>query len=175
MLSITSSSMVALAVTYTASVLLLHFIPLPFVQRHSFVHMLVSLLPPSLAAYILLYRLRHAAQGDFEDRAWHSERIRGLKAGSDLDGDGKVETEERTKESAEWTNTLLRGIWPIVNPQLFVCFSKLYYYFEVYVNILIIHRFQSSVDLLEDIMQSSVPSFVVGTIFSLLIIKLITR
>ena len=40
------------------------------------------------------------------------------RAGSDEDGDGQVNAEERTKESAEWANAILRGVWPIMNPDL---------------------------------------------------------
>ena len=34
--------------------------------------------------------------------------------------DGEVGEEERTKESAEWANAFLRGVWPIMNPDLYV-------------------------------------------------------
>lgn len=69
--------------------------------------------------------------------------MRGLQAGSDLNGDGKVEGDERTKEGAEWANAVLRGVWPIVNPDLFA----------------------TMMDILEDIMQSSAPGFVVHLLF----------
>ncbi|KAI0690861.1 hypothetical protein BC835DRAFT_1352336 [Cytidiella melzeri] len=65
------------------------------------------------------FRMHRASQVEFDDRVWHSERMRGLRAGSDADVDGQVTTEERTNESAEWANALLRGIWPIMNPDLF--------------------------------------------------------
>ena len=65
--------------------------------------------------------------------------MRGLRAGSDVDGDGKITDEERTRESAEWANALIRGLWPAINTDLF----------------------SSLVDMLEDIMQASVPAFIV--------------
>ena len=51
--------------------------------------------------------------------------MRGLKAGSDVDGDGKISDEERIKESAEWANAVLRGVWPVMNPELWVCSLRL--------------------------------------------------
>ncbi|KAH9830601.1 uncharacterized protein C8Q71DRAFT_785114 [Rhodofomes roseus] len=98
----------------------------------------IILLPPTFLAYTMHFRMKNTSQGDFQDRIWHSERVRGLRAGDDLDGDGNITTEEHTKESAEWVNSVLRGVWPIVNPDMF----------------------SSLVDMLEDIMQSSAPSFV---------------
>jgi len=100
--------------------------------------LIVSFIPPSLFAYILLFALRKRSQEDFEDRVWDSERTRGLRAGNDLDGDGEVDAKERIQESAEWLNSVISGVWPIINTDLF----------------------NSSVDVLEDIMQASAPKFV---------------
>jgi len=138
MLDVTTRSMFAIAATFILSVLAIQFVPLPFIRINSYWRIPASLAVPSVLTYCIVYRLRRMTQQDFEDRAWHSERLRGMRAGSDLDGDGKVETEERTKESAEWANEFLRGLWPIINPQMF----------------------QSLTDLLEDVMQSSVPQFI---------------
>ncbi|OSD00665.1 hypothetical protein PYCCODRAFT_1479096 [Trametes coccinea BRFM310] len=98
----------------------------------------LCLLPAAFVTYCLFFRVNKAAEADFEQRIWHAERMRGLAAGSDVDGDGKVTDDERTRESAEWANAVIRGLWPIINTDLF----------------------SSLVDMLEDIMQSSVPSFV---------------
>ncbi|KAH9916920.1 uncharacterized protein B0H18DRAFT_1214852 [Fomitopsis serialis] len=98
----------------------------------------VILLPPIFLAYSMHFRVKNASQNDFQNRIWHSERVRGLRAGDDLDRNGNVATEERTKESVEWVNSVLRGVWPIINPDMF----------------------SSLVDMVEDIMQSSAPSFV---------------
>ena len=68
----------------------------------------------------MLFRLRNVSDDDFESRVWHAERMRGLRAGSDVDGDGQVSDEERTRESAEWANAIMRGVWPILNPDLYV-------------------------------------------------------
>ncbi|KIJ54345.1 hypothetical protein M422DRAFT_73809 [Sphaerobolus stellatus SS14] len=138
MLDVTTSSMMFMAAAYAISVLIIQFIPLPFISINSHWRIPFALAVPSAIAYCLIFRLRRIAQQDFEDRVVHSERLRGLRAGSDQDGDGTVETEERMKESAEWVNEFLRGVWPIINPQMF----------------------QALVDLLEDVMQSSVPKFV---------------
>lgn len=93
--------------------------------RHSYYSFVIATIPPSLFAYVLLFRLRNLARNDLDDRMWHSERMRGLKAGSDVDGDGKISDEERIKESAEWANAVLRGVWPVMNPELWVCSLRL--------------------------------------------------
>ncbi|THH11592.1 hypothetical protein EW145_g532 [Phellinidium pouzarii] len=67
-----------------------------------------------------------------------SHPLLGFTAGEDLDGNGTVDTDERIKESAEWLNSVLKGVWPIINPDMF----------------------STAVDILEDIMQASVPKFV---------------
>ena len=105
---------------------------------------ILCVLPPAFFAYCLLFRANKLAADDFERRLWHAERIRGLRAGSDLDGDGKVTDEERTRESAEWANAILRGLWPVFNTDML----------------------NSVVDMLEDIMQSSVPTFIVSVDFT---------
>ena len=103
---------------YTSVAFLVSFILSTFVS--SWRWRIFLALPPALVSYTLLFRLNQAAQADFEQRIWHSERMRGLKAGSDVDGDGKISGEERIKESAEWANAVLRGIWPVMNPELWV-------------------------------------------------------
>ena len=100
----------------------------------------LALLPPLVAAPTFIKIVRNASRDDADARVWWSERVRGLRAGEDLDKDGDVGTEERMRESAEWTNNLLSGVWPIMNPSLF----------------------DSLVDMLEDIMQASMPTFVVS-------------
>ncbi|KAH8101754.1 hypothetical protein BXZ70DRAFT_1071093 [Cristinia sonorae] len=131
-MAVTYQSVLIIAAAYIISPLLARFYT-PSLQGTC-----LSLIPPTILTYVLGFRLRNVSRSDFENRVWHSERMRGLKAGSDVDGNGKVSEEERTKESAEWANALLRGVWPIMNPDLFT----------------------SAVDMLEDIMQSSVPSFI---------------
>ena len=80
----------------------------------------IILLPPTFLAYTMHFRVKNTSHNDFQDRIWHSERVRGLRAGDDLDGDGQIAAEERTKESTEWLNSVLRGVWPIVNPDMYV-------------------------------------------------------
>ena len=132
-----------------------------FVLAHLFLDSsitnLLALTIPSFFAYCQLFRIQCIAKTDFDDRAWHAERLRGLKAGSDWDGDGHVSDEERTKESAEWANAVLRGIWPIMNPDLYVLFPAFVGHADV-LNI----RFGSLIDMVEDIMQASVPKFIVS-------------
>ncbi|KAI0267273.1 hypothetical protein BC834DRAFT_822647 [Gloeopeniophorella convolvens] len=134
-LSTSTQSVYALAATYALSLLLL-FIRVPLIPTA--LRLFSALLLPVIVTSILIKRLRRTAVNDADARAWHSERIRGLRAGSDMDQDGTVSTEERIRESAEWANTLLRGVWPILNPSLF----------------------DSLIDMVEDIMQGSVPSFI---------------
>ncbi|KAI8972445.1 hypothetical protein BD414DRAFT_469487 [Trametes punicea] len=130
-LSITNSSIAYISTAFIAS----------FLSSFFFVGVTARVLCLLLAAflsYCLFFRLNKSAEADFEQRVWHAERMRGLAAGSDVDGDGKVTDEERTRESAEWANAVIRGIWPILNTDLF----------------------ESLVDMLEDIMQSSMPTFI---------------
>ncbi|GJE98733.1 C2 domain-containing protein [Phanerochaete sordida] len=125
-------SVTAIVAAYVATFILTHLF------ANSLVTAALALLLPTALAYVLLFRLKCIARTDFDDRVWHAERLRGLRAGDDLDGDGEVGADERTKESAEWANAVLRGVWPIMNADLF----------------------SSLIDMLEDIMQASVPKFV---------------
>lgn len=65
-----------------------------------------------------MYRMQSKSEDDMDRRAWNVERKRGLRAGYDVDRDGKIEVEEKIKESAEWLNALLKGVWPIINPDM---------------------------------------------------------
>lgn len=80
----------------------------------------LSMIAPSMLASFWLFRLSTHADEHADQQAWHVERLRGQRAGYDVDHDGKVEVEERMKESAEWFNALLKGVWPIMNPDLSV-------------------------------------------------------
>lgn len=132
-LSITNSSIVYISGAFVTAFL----VSTIFTSR---ILRVLCLIPPALLSYALLFRMNKASEADFEQRVWHAERMRGLAAGSDVDGDGKVTDEERTRESAEWANAVIRGLWPIINTDMF----------------------SSLVDMLEDIMQSSVPTFIVS-------------
>ncbi|KAI5121834.1 hypothetical protein M0805_003268 [Coniferiporia weirii] len=148
MLKLTRSAIVKIMAAYIIFPFLVYFVS-GFLGdarakscSHSFlslgVFLVLSLALPSFLAYSLLFALEKKSAEDFTDRVWDSERARGLAAGEDQDGNGIVDVEERTKESAEWVNAILRGIWPIINTDMF----------------------NSAVDMLEDIMQASVPKFV---------------
>ncbi|PCH37535.1 hypothetical protein WOLCODRAFT_128544, partial [Wolfiporia cocos MD-104 SS10] len=130
--SATSTSILYICAAYTLSFLMSSLFVASLLSR------ILLFLLPTFLAYTLHFRMRNISIGDFDDRAWHAERIRGLCAGSDFDGEGQVEGAERTRESTEWLNTILRGVWPIINPDTFA----------------------TLVDMVEDIMQSSAPSFV---------------
>ena len=88
----------------------------PFIAR--LVFLILSLTPPSLLAYTLLFAIERQSEEDFEDHVWDAERARGVAAGQDHDGDGEVGVDERIKESAEWLNAVLTGVWPIINPDM---------------------------------------------------------
>jgi hypothetical protein len=77
-----------------------------------------ALLPLAILAYSLDHHLRRLARLEFERTAWDAERARGRLAGHDKDGDGDVDPSERTRESAEWANALIAGVWPILNTDL---------------------------------------------------------
>lgn len=130
MVSVTSSSLIIIGLSYALSAFFFHIVPLPYLTRDSFGILVLSLLPPSILTYCLLFRLRRVSSTDFENRVWHSERLRGLAGGSDRDGDGVLRNEEKSRESAEWANSLLRGIWPIVNPEMYV-FIQLYIFIQL--------------------------------------------
>ncbi|KAH9937796.1 uncharacterized protein BXZ73DRAFT_89230 [Epithele typhae] len=130
-----------LALTNTAILQLCAAFALSFLLSLFFTRLvprLTAVLPGALFAYAVLFRADRVATREWAQRVWHAERLRGLRAGDDLDGDGTVEDEERTRESAEWANAFLRGLWPVINTDMFT----------------------SLVDMLEDIMQSSVPTFI---------------
>ena len=101
-----------ISLAYSTFALVSRFVP------NSFLSTAIVLALPTFLAYTLLFRIQNISQRDFDDRAWDSERIRGLRAGSDLDGDGVVGPDERVRESAEWANAVLRGVWPILNPDM---------------------------------------------------------
>lgn len=84
----------------------------------------LSFIPPSLITVFLLHRLQRHAHEHEDQQIWNMERQRGLQAGYDLNEDGKVDITERIRESAEWFNALLRGVWPIINSDLYVQRSR---------------------------------------------------
>lgn len=130
---ITNTSVVHISIAFIATFLASTLLS-------SIIWRILCVIPPAFLSYSLLFRANKLAEDDFERRVWHAERMRGLRAGSDIDGDGKVTDEERTRESAEWANAVIRGLWPSINTDMFT----------------------SLVDMLEDIMQSSVPKFIVS-------------
>lgn len=80
--------------------------------------LLPSLGIPAAFTFLWKYRMKSKARDDADRRVWDVERRRGLMAGYDISGDGYIDADERIKESAEWLNTLLRGLWPIINPDM---------------------------------------------------------
>lgn len=112
------STTLHIVLAYKISFYLATFLPTTFFST-------LAVIAPTFYASVLFVRAQNISRKDFEDHAWHSERVRGLRAGSDLDGDGNISTEERVNESAEWANEMLRGIWPIMNPDLHVSLISL--------------------------------------------------
>lgn len=111
-MSVVKPTIIYISLAYSGFMLLSHLL------SNSLVSTIAVLSLPSCLAYILLFRVQSISRTDFDDRAWDTERIRGLRAGSDLDGDGVVGSDERVSESAEWANAVLRGLWPILNPDM---------------------------------------------------------
>ncbi|KAF2876244.1 meiotically up-regulated gene 190 protein [Massariosphaeria phaeospora] len=66
-------------------------------------------------------------RGVWDTEVWHAERQQGKKL-----------AKSQTAESAQWLNSLLASIWPLINPDLFLSVS----------------------DTLEDVMQASLPKMV---------------
>jgi hypothetical protein len=91
--------------------------PPAFTSRPLFV-LIPSLGIPAALSFLWMYRMQSKSEDDADRRLWDAERRRGLQAGLDKDGDGKIEVEEKIKESAEWLNALLAGVWPIINPDM---------------------------------------------------------
>jgi len=91
--------------------------PPAFTSRPLFL-LIPSLGIPAALSLLWMYRMQSKSEDDADRRVWDVERKRGLQAGQDKDGDGKIEVEEKIKESAEWLNALLAGVWPIINPDM---------------------------------------------------------
>ncbi|CUA67212.1 Meiotically up-regulated gene 190 protein [Schizosaccharomyces pombe 972h-] [Rhizoctonia solani] len=98
----------------------------------------LSLLMPSLISYVLIYRLHAEASNDFEAHIWDSERKRGGMGVMSLEDSEHSQDEKAIHESVEWGNGFLKGLWPRIDPDLFT----------------------SVVDMLEDVMQASMPRIV---------------
>ncbi|KAJ2975535.1 hypothetical protein NQ176_g5466 [Zarea fungicola] len=63
----------------------------------------------------------------FEDEVWHAHREK-----------MKIDADQSVHERTVWLNSVLRTLWPIINPDLFASFT----------------------DILEDVMQASIPKIV---------------
>ncbi|CAE6476050.1 unnamed protein product [Rhizoctonia solani] len=98
----------------------------------------LSLLMPSLVSYTLIYRLHAEASNDFEAHIWDSERRRGAMSVMSPQDSEHSQDKKDIHESVEWGNGLLKGLWPRIDPDLFI----------------------SVVDMLEDVMQASMPHIV---------------
>lgn len=109
-----SPSIRVVVATYAACFLLSRLI------SNNYISTVFALAIPTFVAYAMDFRIHRMSEADLEDRSWHSERMRGLTAGSDVDGDGNPSDGERTKEGAEWVNAILRAMWPTINPELYV-------------------------------------------------------
>ena len=88
-------------------------------------YLLLSLLAPATVSYCVLYSIESQISQEYDRYAWDSERQRGLIAGEDEDRNGYISCDERIKESAEWLNSTLKCIWPIVNMDLCVTWRVL--------------------------------------------------
>lgn len=111
---------------YTMFPLLIYLLPIPFISSiqsthphiHNTIRFALMLCPPTIFSVVLLFSVQRQSTEDFDDRVANAERERGLAAGENADEDGQANKEGRVRESAEWLNAVLRGVWPIVNPDL---------------------------------------------------------
>jgi len=103
------NTLLLVTLSFLVCALLLH----AFHLSQSLQSMLLLFLLPTLLSSVLMFRLRRFAMRDLYDISLHAERNRGLAAGNDKDGDGKITGDERVNESVEWLNALLRGVWVI--------------------------------------------------------------
>ena len=111
-------TLMRLVAAYLLTPILAFFICPPWLTSRPLLLLPLSLFPPSLIAVFLLHRLQRHAHEHEDQQIWNMERQRGLHAGCDLSDDGKEDVTERVRESAEWFNALLRGVWPIINTDL---------------------------------------------------------
>ncbi|KAF8684472.1 C2 domain [Rhizoctonia solani] len=98
----------------------------------------LSLVAPSFIAYVLIYRLHAEATIDYEAHVWDSERKRGETSAMSAKESEHSFNEGAIHESVEWGNGFLKGLWPSIDPGLFT----------------------SVIDMLEDVMQASMPRIV---------------
>jgi len=113
-----SVTLMRLGTAYLLIPFLIFLISPPWLTSRPLLLLSLSFIPPSLITVFLLHRLQRHAHEHEDQQIWNMERQRGLQAGYDLNDDGKVDITERVRESAEWFNALLRGVWPIINPDL---------------------------------------------------------
>lgn len=111
-------TLVRIGAAYLLTTILAILISPPWLTSRPLLLLALSFVPPSFVSVFLLHRLQKHAHEHEDQQIWSMERQRGLQAGIDLNDDGKVDITERVRESAEWFNTLLRGVWPIINPDL---------------------------------------------------------
>ncbi|PVF96053.1 hypothetical protein CPB86DRAFT_737459 [Serendipita vermifera] len=138
LLSLFSTTVSRMTLAFTILPIITFSVSPPAFTSRPLLLLIPSLGIPAALSMLWMYRMRSKGEDDADRRAWDVERRRGLQAGYDKDKDGKIEAEEKIKESAEWLNSLLGGVWPIINTDMFI----------------------STVDMLEDIMQASVPTFI---------------
>jgi hypothetical protein len=93
---------------------------------------------PSFIAYVLIYRLHAEASKDYDAHVWDAERKRGETSVMSPKDSEHTWSEKGIHESAEWGNGFLKELWPCIDPGLFT----------------------SVVDMLEDVMQASMPRIV---------------
>ncbi|CEL56149.1 Meiotically up-regulated gene 190 protein OS=Schizosaccharomyces pombe (strain 972 / ATCC 24843) GN=mug190 PE=1 SV=1 [Rhizoctonia solani AG-1 IB] len=98
----------------------------------------LNIVMPSFIAYVLIYRLHAEASKDYDAHVWDAERKRGETSVMSPKDSEHTWSEKGIHESAEWGNGFLKELWPCIDPGLFT----------------------SVVDMLEDVMQASMPRIV---------------
>ncbi|CAL3969378.1 hypothetical protein PZA11_006061 [Diplocarpon coronariae] len=101
--------------------------------RRVFVPLAISIIFASVAAFATIFGIQSwlgsKVKEIWEDEVWDSARSDEFRLNN---------TQGRLPESVAWMNSLLAGVWPLINPDLFA----------------------SVVDMLEDVMQASLPKVI---------------
>ncbi|CAG8636125.1 6307_t:CDS:2, partial [Acaulospora colombiana] len=109
LLSLLSTTVSRMTLAFTILPIITFSVSPPAFTSRPLLLLIPSLGIPAALSLLWMYRMQSKGEDDADRRAWEVERRRGLQAGYDKDKDGKIEADEKIKESAEWLNSLLGG------------------------------------------------------------------